>query len=66
MDEPSSCVGDSDYFVIESDEYDTAYFEKTPKFIHYHINHLILTSLEYDHADIYSSTDQIKSFSPIS
>ena len=56
----SSSLGDSDYFVIESDEYDTAYFEKTPKFNHYHINDLILTSLEYDHADIYSSLDQIK------
>tara|TARA_B100000925_G_scaffold289647_1_gene272976 strand:+ start:3074 stop:4456 length:1383 start_codon:yes stop_codon:yes gene_type:complete len=57
---PSSSLGNGDYFVIESDEYDTAYFEKTPKFIHYYINHLILTSLEYDHADIYSSIDDIR------
>jgi len=60
-DRPSSSLGESDYFVIESDEYDTAYFEKTPKFIHYHINHLVLTSLEYDHADIYSSLEEIRS-----
>ncbi len=40
-------------FVIEGDEYDTAFFDKAPKFLHYHPDELILTSLEYDHADIY-------------
>jgi UDP-N-acetylmuramate: L-alanyl-gamma-D-glutamyl-meso-diaminopimelate ligase len=40
-------------FIIEGDEYDTAYFDKGPKFLHYHPDELILTSLEYDHADIY-------------
>lgn len=40
-------------FVIEGDEYDTAYFEKTPKFIHYHPFVAILTSIEHDHIDIY-------------
>ena len=55
----SSSLGESEYFIIESDEYDTAYFEKTPKFFHYEIDHLIITSLEYDHADIYESLSQI-------
>ena len=39
--------------MIEGDEYDTAFFDKGPKFLHYHPDELILTSLEYDHADIY-------------
>ena len=56
----SSSLGADDIFIIESDEYDTAYFEKTPKFLHYYIDHLIITSLEYDHADIYSSVLEIK------
>ncbi len=42
-------------FVIEGDEYDTAYFEKTPKFLHYQAEVAILTSIEYDHVDIYPS-----------
>lgn len=40
-------------FIIEGDEYDTAFFDKGPKFLHYHPDDLILTSLEFDHADIY-------------
>lgn len=40
-------------FIIEGDEYETAYFDKGPKFLHYHPDEVILTSLEYDHADIY-------------
>jgi UDP-N-acetylmuramate: L-alanyl-gamma-D-glutamyl-meso-diaminopimelate ligase len=40
-------------FVVEGDEYDTAFFEKTPKFLHYCAQHAILTSLEHDHVDIY-------------
>lgn len=40
-------------FVVEADEYDTAFFEKTPKFWHYGATHAIWTSIEYDHADIY-------------
>lgn len=48
------------FFVIEGDEYDTAFFDKVPKFFHYHPSHVILTSIEFDHADIYSSIDQIK------
>jgi UDP-N-acetylmuramate: L-alanyl-gamma-D-glutamyl-meso-diaminopimelate ligase len=40
-------------FVIEADEYDTAFFDKRAKFVHYRPRHLLLTNLEYDHADIY-------------
>ncbi|HVB57903.1 MAG TPA: UDP-N-acetylmuramate:L-alanyl-gamma-D-glutamyl-meso-diaminopimelate ligase [Candidatus Acidoferrales bacterium] len=40
-------------FIVEGDEYDSAFFDKGPKFLHYHPDELILTSLEYDHADIY-------------
>ena len=40
-------------FIIEGDEYETAFFDRGPKFLHYHPDELILTSLEYDHADIY-------------
>jgi UDP-N-acetylmuramate: L-alanyl-gamma-D-glutamyl-meso-diaminopimelate ligase len=40
-------------FVVEGDEYDTAFFDKTPKFLHYHAETLVVTSIEFDHADIY-------------
>src|SRR5688572_21514811 len=40
-------------FVVEGDEYDTAFFDKTPKFLHYHPDTLVVTSIEFDHADIY-------------
>ncbi len=46
-------------FVVEGDEYDTAYFDKGPKFLHYRPRTLLCTSLEYDHADIYPSVDAI-------
>ena len=46
-------------FVIEGDEYDTAYFDKGPKFLHYRPRSLLCTSLEYDHADIYASVEAI-------
>ncbi len=48
-------------FVIEGDEYDTAYFDKVPKFIHYRPQQVILTSVEFDHADIYKDLDDVKS-----
>lgn len=48
------------YFVIEGDEYDTAYFDKVPKFIHYKPRHVILTSVEFDHADIYKDLAAVK------
>jgi UDP-N-acetylmuramate: L-alanyl-gamma-D-glutamyl-meso-diaminopimelate ligase len=43
----------SDFFVIEADEYDTAFFDKRSKFVHYHAKTAILNNLEYDHADIF-------------
>lgn len=57
---PSSRLGNGKYFFIESDEYDSAYFEKISKFRSYSIDNLILTSLEYDHADIFGSVEEIK------
>ncbi len=48
------------YFVIEGDEYDTAFFDKVPKFIHYKPKHVILTSIEFDHADIYADLNAVK------
>ena len=57
---PSSRLGSGKYFFIESDEYDSAYFEKISKFRSYSIDNLILTSLEYDHADIFASVEAIK------
>ncbi|MEW5854953.1 MAG: Mur ligase family protein [Myxococcota bacterium] len=47
-------------FVVEGDEYDTAYWDKGPKFLHYKPNVLIITSIEYDHADIYPDVDAIE------
>lgn len=52
---------DGDWFVIEGDEYDTAFFDKVPKFVHYRPKHVILTSIEFDHADIYADLDAVKS-----
>jgi len=49
----SARLGSSPYFVIEADEYDTAFFDKRAKFIHYHPYTLIMNNLEFDHADIY-------------
>lgn len=48
------------YFIIEGDEYDTAYFDKVPKFMHYKPKHVILTSIEFDHADIYADLNAVK------
>jgi UDP-N-acetylmuramate: L-alanyl-gamma-D-glutamyl-meso-diaminopimelate ligase len=47
-------------FIIEGDEYDTAFFDKGPKFMHYFPDALILTHVEFDHADIYRDLDQVK------
>jgi UDP-N-acetylmuramate: L-alanyl-gamma-D-glutamyl-meso-diaminopimelate ligase len=47
-------------FLIEGDEYDTAFFDKGPKFLHYFPDGLILTSVEFDHADIYADLAQVK------
>lgn len=57
---PSSRLGSGNYFFIESDEYDSAYFEKISKFRSYSLDNLILTSLEFDHADIFGSVEDIK------
>lgn len=54
-------VGKGKYFVIEGDEYDTAFFDKGPKFLHYNPKHVIITSLEFDHADIYKDLDHVTS-----
>ena len=57
----SSAIGVSaGPFVIEGDEYDTAFFDKRAKFFHYLPRTLVVTSLEFDHADIYSSVDEIE------
>jgi len=52
--------GSGPHFVVEGDEYDTAFFDKTPKFLHYHPHLAILTSVEFDHADIYSDLGAVK------
>ena len=49
----SARLGDSKYFVIEADEYDTAFFDKRSKFVHYRPRTAVLNNLEYDHADIF-------------
>ena len=56
----SARVGSEPYFVIEADEYDCAFFDKRSKFIHYHPTIQILNNLEFDHADIFDSLDDIK------
>lgn len=53
-------IGSGDFFVVEGDEYDTAFFDKGPKFLHYRPQIVILTSIEFDHADIYEDLDAVK------
>jgi UDP-N-acetylmuramate: L-alanyl-gamma-D-glutamyl-meso-diaminopimelate ligase len=53
-------IGQGPYFVIEGDEYDTAFFDKGPKFLHYRPHYAVLTSIEFDHADIYSDVQAIQ------
>ena len=52
-------VGQGPWVVLEGDEYDTAYFDKRPKFVHFHPEVAILTSVEFDHADIYQNLDHV-------
>jgi len=52
-------LGEGRYFVIEGDEYDSAFFDKGPKFLHYNPLYVILTSIEFDHADIYRDLDHV-------
>src|SRR3954470_21100441 len=54
-------VGQGAHFVVEGDEYDTAYFDKGPKFLHYQPRTAILTSVELDHADIYRDLQHYES-----
>lgn len=56
----SACLGKGEWFVIEADEYDSAFFDKRPKFMHYHPEVAILNNLEFDHADIYSDLASIQ------
>src|SRR5512135_1893562 len=53
-------IGAGDHVVIEGDEYDTAFFDKGPKFLHYRPGNVILTSVEFDHADIYRDLAHVK------
>jgi len=57
--EVTARYGKSKYFVVEADEYDTAFFDKRAKFVHYRPNTLVLGNLEFDHADIYKDLDAI-------
>ncbi len=53
-------LGDGAFFVVEGDEYDTAFFNKVSKFLHYQPHFAIITSIEFDHADIFDDLEQIK------
>ncbi len=53
-------LGQGPYVVLEGDEYDTAFFDKRPKFVHYAPEAVILTGIEYDHADIYPHLESLK------
>ncbi len=53
-------LGSGECFVVEGDEYDTAFFDKGPKFLHYRPQALLLTAVEFDHADIYRDLDEVK------
>ncbi len=53
-------LSNSPEFILEGDEYDTAFFDKGPKFLHYFPDGVILTSVEFDHADIYKNLDEVK------
>jgi UDP-N-acetylmuramate: L-alanyl-gamma-D-glutamyl-meso-diaminopimelate ligase len=56
----SARLGNDPFFVIEADEYDTAFFDKRAKFVHYRPRTAILNNLEYDHADIYPDVESIQ------
>jgi UDP-N-acetylmuramate: L-alanyl-gamma-D-glutamyl-meso-diaminopimelate ligase len=53
-------LGHGAYFVVEGDEYDTAFFDKGPKFLHYHPKICVLTSVEFDHADIFADLHAVE------
>src|SRR5262245_36454334 len=54
-------LGAGEFFVVEGDEYDTAFFDKGPKFLHYAPRAVLLTAVEFDHADIYRDLEHVKS-----
>jgi UDP-N-acetylmuramate: L-alanyl-gamma-D-glutamyl-meso-diaminopimelate ligase len=56
----SARAGKTPFFVVEADEYDTAFFDKRSKFVHYHPRTLVLNNLEYDHADIFPDLEAIR------
>jgi UDP-N-acetylmuramate: L-alanyl-gamma-D-glutamyl-meso-diaminopimelate ligase len=56
----SFALGTGKHFILEGDEYDTAFFDKGPKFLHYFPDAVILTSVEFDHADIYKNLDAVE------
>ncbi|HIC26915.1 MAG: UDP-N-acetylmuramate:L-alanyl-gamma-D-glutamyl-meso-diaminopimelate ligase [SAR86 cluster bacterium] len=56
----SARLGKDEFFVIEADEYDTAFFDKRAKFVHYRPEVLVINNLEFDHADIYSNLEEIQ------
>jgi len=56
----SARLGETAFFVIEADEYDSAFFDKRSKFVHYHPRTLVLNNLEFDHADIFEDLNAIK------
>ncbi|NOX09071.1 MAG: UDP-N-acetylmuramate:L-alanyl-gamma-D-glutamyl-meso-diaminopimelate ligase [Gammaproteobacteria bacterium] len=56
----SARLGETPFFVIEADEYDSAFFDKRSKFVHYHPRTLVLNNLEYDHADIFPDLPSIQ------
>lgn len=58
--ETSASLGESDFFVVEADEYDCAFFDKRSKFVHYRPRTLVINNLEYDHADIFPDLSAIQ------
>lgn len=56
----SARLGESIFFVVEADEYDSAFFDKRSKFVHYHPRTLVMNNLEFDHADIFDDLEAIK------
>jgi UDP-N-acetylmuramate: L-alanyl-gamma-D-glutamyl-meso-diaminopimelate ligase len=56
----SFALGEGKHFILEGDEYDTAFFDKGPKFLHYFPDRVVLTSVEFDHADIYKDLDAVE------
>ena len=55
-----AAFSDSNYFILEGDEYDTAFFDKRSKFLHYLPETVIINNIEFDHADIFANLDEIK------